>query len=165
MAGREFTAPIECSDGRWTINLARDERELIVQLLTQFGELLVDDETPPGVLTRLFPPAFTDDEAKNAEYQRLMRDELVTSRLASLEQATSTLRPDGPDDLGEDEVVAFMRSLNSLRLVLGTTLGITDDDTAERADSSDSPEHQLYGYLGWLLEWTVRSLSPDIDTW
>jgi hypothetical protein len=52
-----------------------------------------------------------------------------------------------------------MQSLNAVRLVLGTMLDITDDETAEQADMDDSHEFQLYGYLGWLLEWTVQSLS------
>ena len=40
-------------------------------------------------------------------------------------------------------------------------LGITDDETADDADGGSTPEHQLYDFLSWLLEWTVRSLSPD----
>jgi hypothetical protein len=61
--------------------------------------------------------------------------------------------------LSEGETMAFMQSVNAVRLVLGTLLGITDEDSAEDADDGDSPEHGLYGYLGWLLEWTVRALS------
>jgi hypothetical protein len=38
-------------------------------------------------------------------------------------------------------------------------LNITDDESAEEADVNDSPEHSLYGYLGWVLEWTVTALS------
>ena len=37
---------------------------------------------------------------------------------------------------------------------------ITDDDSADAADGADSPEHHLYDFLSWLLDWTVRSLSP-----
>ena len=129
----------------------------------QFGEILADDDTPPELLSRLFPPAFTTDEEKNAEYQRLMRDELITSRLASVDDAVSTFGPDGPTELDEAQVLAFMRSLNLLRLILGTKLDITDDESAELADVDESPEHQLYNYLGWLLEWTVRSLMPEPD--
>ena len=68
--------------------------------------------------------------------------------------------PDGPETLTENETMAFMQSVNALRLVLGTMLDITDDDAAEVADEADTAEHHLYGYLGWILEWTVRSLTP-----
>ena len=40
-------------------------------------------------------------------------------------------------------------------------LGITDDESADAADGRNTPEHQLYDFLSWILEWTVRSLSPD----
>ena len=53
-----------------------------------------------------------------------------------------------------------MQSLNAVRLVLGTMLGISDDDSADDADDNESPEHQLYTFLSWLLEWTVQALTP-----
>ena len=56
---------------------------------------------------------------------------------------------------------ALMQSINTIRLVLGTMLGITDDESADAADTADTPEHHLYDFLSWLLEWTVRSLSAD----
>ena len=54
-----------------------------------------------------------------------------------------------------------MQSINAIRLVLGSLLGIDDDESADDADDETSPEHQLYDFLSWLLEWTVRALSPD----
>ena len=59
----------------------------------------------------------------------------------------------------EERTVAFMQSINAIRLVLGTLLGITDDDSADEADDAATPEHQLYDFLSWLLEWTVHALS------
>ena len=88
------------------------------------------------------------------------------SRVVSVELVTAMLTAD-PDtgrlaDLSEPDTMAFMQSLNAVRLVLGTMLDITDDDSAEQADMDDSHEFQLYGYLGWLLEWTVQSLSETV---
>ena len=39
--------------------------------------------------------------------------------------------------------------------------GITDDLDSDLADEAvaDSPDHQLYAWTGWLLEWTVAALS------
>ena len=54
-----------------------------------------------------------------------------------------------------------MQSINAIRLVLGSLLGIDDDEAADDAEHDESPEHQLYDFLSWLLEWTVRALSPD----
>jgi hypothetical protein len=154
---RDFVPPVEAVDGGWRINLDGEERALIVRLMDELEALL----TGPGdnaLLQRLFPTAYPDDEEKEAEYQRLMREELVASRLASVEAVRTSLG--GDDLLDEGETLAFMQSVNAVRLVLGTMLGITDDDSADAAEGADSPEHHLYDFLSWILEWTVRSLSP-----
>ena len=95
------------------------------------------------------------------EYQRLMREELVESRLAAIDSVTETLGPDGPALLSEGEIFAFLQSINAIRLVLGSMLGITDEESADEADERDTSEHHLYDFLSWILEWTVRSLSPN----
>jgi len=150
---------------KFRLNFEPEERDLLIRLLGEMKDLLtaeVNEVTAP-LLHRLFPPAFRDDPEKEAEYQRLMREELVTSRVVSVDLVTAmlTVNPNTGRlaDLSKPDTVAFMQSLNAVRLVLGTMLDITDDDAAEQADMDDSHEFQLYGYLGWLLEWTVQSLS------
>ena len=172
---RAFVPPIQrvdddADDGdgaRFRFHLDEEELALVVRLLGELKELLtseVDERTAP-LLHRLFPPAFHDDPDKEAEYQRLMREELVTSRVAAVDEITALLTGDGAASvvagatLSEGETMAFMRSLNAIRLILGTMLDITDEESAEVADMNDSPEHSLYAYLGWLLEWTVRALG------
>lgn len=163
MADRAFVPPLRPVGGGVEITIERDERDLLIRLLRELSALLIsDEEEHQPLLQRLFPPAYPDDEEKEAEYQRLMREELVASRLDSIESVIAVLGPDGPDVLEEDEVVAFAQSINAVRLVLGTMLGITDDgddDTDDGDEAQTSSEHQLYTFLSWLLEWTVQSLS------
>ena len=145
----------------WKLNIDEDERALVLRL---FGELrsLLTAEEPSPLLERLFPPAFLDDEEKEAEYQRLMREELIDSRLAQIDRMVEILADPDEDGMGLDQVTALMQSINAVRIVLGTMLGITDDDYDDLDDldpDDASPEQQLYGYLSWLLDWTVRSLS------
>ena len=157
---RRFVAPVEAVRGGWRINLDDEERNLLLRLM---GELqaLITGPADNELLRRLFPVAYPEDEDKEAEYQRLMREELVASRLAAIESVTRTVEPANAKDLlDEGETIAFMQSINAIRLVLGSMLGITDDESADAADDADSPEHHLYDFLSWLLEWTVRSLSP-----
>ena len=94
-----------------------------------------------------------------------MREELVASRVAAIESVSALLLADGAathDTVwDEGQTIAFMQSINAIRLVLGSLLGIHDDESADEADDDTSPEHQLYDFLSWLLEWTVRALSPD----
>ena len=159
---RDFTAPVRSVDGGFEITLDREERDLLARLLDELSALLTSDaEEHRSLLSKLFPPAYPDDEEKEAEYQRLMREELVASRLAAIGVMLEALRADDGDLLDEPSTIAFMQSLNAVRLVLGTMLGITDDDSAEVADDGTSSEHQLYTFLSWLLEWTVQALSPE----
>ena len=158
---RKFLAPVEAVDGGWRINLDTEERSLLLRLMGELQALLTGPDDNE-LLRRLFPVAYPDDEEKEEEYQRLMREELVASRLAAIESVTRTVEPANARTLlDEGETVAFMQSINAIRLVLGSMLGITDDESADAADKTDSPEHHLYDFLSWLLEWTVRSLSPN----
>ena len=157
---RKFVAPVEAVRGGWRITLDDEERNLLLRLMDELRALLTGPDDNE-LLRRLFPVAYPDDEEKEAEYQRLMREELVASRLAALDSVARTIDPANASDLlDEGETIAFMQSINAIRLVLGSMLGITDDESADDADSTDSPEHHLYDFLSWLLEWTVRSLSP-----
>jgi hypothetical protein len=156
---RKFVAPVEAVDGGWRIGLDAEERELLVRLMGELRALLTGPDDNE-LIRRLFPAAYLDDEEKEAEYQRLMREELVTSRLSAIESVTAVLQADPNELLDEGQTVAFMQSINAVRMVLGAMLGISDDDSADEAEAADSPEHHLYDFLSWLLEWTVRSLSP-----
>ncbi len=157
---RRFVPPVQATKGGWRINLDVEERNLLMRLMGELEALLSGDQDH-DLLARLYPVAYPDDEEKEAEYQRLMREELVASRLEAIEAVRAALDPERAELLSEAETVALMQSINSGRLVLGTMLGITDDTTADEADAADTPEHHLYDFLSWLLEWTVRSLSPD----
>jgi hypothetical protein len=157
---RKFVAPVEAVKGGWRINLDDEERNLLLRLMGELRALITGPDDNE-LLRRLFPVAYPDDDEKEAEYQRLMREELVASRLAAIESVSRTIEPANAKVLlDEGETIAFMQSINAIRLVLGSMLGITDDESADAADEADTPEHHLYDFLSWLLEWTVRSLSP-----
>ena len=54
--------------------------------------------------------------------------------------------------------------LESLRLVLGTRLDVTEAMLAHDLDPADPrlPELELYGYLSWLQEQAVEALSAGL---
>jgi hypothetical protein len=125
--------------------------------MAELESLLQQDDHP--YLARIFPVAYPDDDEAEAEYQRLMREELVASRTANIGLVRQLLdRPRG-ESMTEGETLGWMQSLNAIRLVLGTMLGIDSDEAAEQVDLSEGSGQQLYGYLSYLLEWTVQSLS------
>lgn len=160
---------IRLKNGNFRIELTDDHRQLLTQLIEQLRESLTTD-TDDANLRRLFPTAYHNDARKDAEYQRLMRDELLESRLAAIDTAINVLAHD--DEVDAEKVDAFARSINSLRLVLGTTLDIAESDYSTPSDKPDSDDangndeylihRELYDYLGWLLEWTVSVQSNGL---
>ena len=160
------TGPVvRTKHGTYKLNLADDHREVLTHLVTQLRDSLLTT-TDAAALRRLFPTAYHDDPKKDAEYQRLMRDELLASRLSSIEIALAVISR--RDELNESEIDAFARSINSLRLVLGTALDIAESDYENLSDSKNQPDNseliqrELYDYLGWLLEWTVGAQSESL---
>jgi Domain of unknown function (DUF2017) len=120
------------------------------------------------VLGRLFPRAYleADDAERDAEYQRLVRDDLLEAKLANLDVVTSTLDRGTVSlrrwtvELTEDEAGSWLGALNDLRLALGVRLGITEDFDGD-IDPSDprAPALHVLSYLGWLEENLVDALS------
>jgi len=158
--------------GNYKLALPKGHCEVLTHLITELRDSLLNT-TDDASLRRLFPTAYHNDAIKDAEYQRLMRDELLASRLASIETALDVIG--ASNELSESEIDAFARSINSLRLVIGTTLDIAESDHGDLSIESrqlNSPETEageekiiqsdLYDYLGWLLEWTVSAQSEGL---
>jgi hypothetical protein len=148
--------------GTFRLNIEDGERQLISRLMEELREVMVrSDPDGPG-LRRLFPTAYHDDPEADAEYQRLMREELVASRLAGIETVTAAL---AAPEMTPDELYATMQGVNSLRLVLGTMLDVGEDHDPSSVGHEDpnAAEAHLYDYLSWLLDHIVGALSGDVD--
>jgi hypothetical protein len=109
----------------------------------------------------LFPAAHPDDIFRNLEFERTHAGSLLAGRLEALDIVERTAQA---EVLTEDELLAWLRSLNALRLVLGTRLDVTEDTTeADFAGSDEAPgAFDLYGYLTWLEAAAVEALSTDL---
>lgn len=159
MRKRKKAGPVESlGEGEFRINLTDDERETMLRFVDQLEDVLSAEHSDPR-LRRLFPTAYHENPDLDAEYQGYMRDELSQSRAASIATVRTVLGSNDP--ITESQLYAFMMVLNSLRLVLGTLLGVSEDEDTDDIDEDDPTfgQAQLYGYLGWLLEWTVDTLS------
>ena len=158
MFGRE-PRRIERRQGRYLLRLERQERELIRQLLGELRDLLALGADDPRV-RRLYPSAYADDAELEDEYVQLTRDELQRGRLASIDEVEASVEAEmlTPEQLG-----AWMQAVNSLRLILGTMLDITDDDQELGFDPNDPNARTmaLYGYLGGLLDEIVDAQLAD----
>ena len=115
-------------------------------------------------MRRLFPVVHPDDAEREAEYQRLMREELVSSRLGAVDVVESVLGGSGRRvTLDDAQMQAFVQSVNAVRLVLGTLLDVTEDEDESRPDLVSSPEYQLYAYLSWLLDSAIQAMSATSE--
>ena len=115
-------------------------------------------ESDDGDVARLFPAAFRDDPAASAEYDRLVRDDLVAGRVSALDTVEQTL---AADRLDQEQTEAWCGALNDLRLVLGERLGVTEDVALERLARLD-PQYALYAWLTWLHGSAVEALASRL---
>jgi hypothetical protein len=145
--------------GRYVVELGSNERLLVANLVDQLREQLLASTDQP-TLRRLFPPAYANDPERDAGYQVLTRDELLEGRLAAIDVVERTL--DGDNELDQSELTAWMTTLNSLRLALGTRLDVDEELPQLDPDDPLAPEYALYDFLGWLLAHVVEALSPDV---
>ncbi|MEX2275701.1 MAG: DUF2017 family protein [Actinomycetota bacterium] len=141
-------------DGRYKVMLGAAEREVLATLPDQLRGVLAD----PGdkALARLFPAAITDDPVGDAEFTMRTQGDLTDGRLAGIETFERTMTA---DKLTEDELLAWLRTLNDLRLVLGVRLDITEDTNfSVGAEDPRLPGYELYRFLTWLVDSAVEAL-------
>jgi hypothetical protein len=153
--------------GRIRVRLGLDEVAVLRGLPGQLRAVLTEAADDP-VNRRLFPPAYLEpeDAERDAEFRRLMHDELVQGKLANLEVVTGTLARGSSTlrrwtvDLTAEEAAAWLGVLNDLRLALGVRLDVTEDFDGQVDDADPrAPGMHLLSYLGWLEEHLLEALS------
>lgn len=145
--------------GRFALRISGAERDVLRSLPPQLRRLMTDQDAGANPdLRRLFPTAYPDDPEKAAEYDAMVRDDLVAERLAAIDVMERTI---DSDRLSEEELLAWLSSINDLRLVLGTRLDV-QEDLSELDVPPDDPRAEslaLYAYLSILEEDAVAALS------
>ncbi len=146
------------ASGEYALRLSEAERDLLRPLPSQLRELLGSNDP---ALRRLSPPAYPDDQAKEAEYRDLVGDDLEIHRRNALEVMEATI---DSRRLDEDQMTAWLAALNDLRLVLGTRLDVTEELYEEGIPQRDprAPAFSIYLYLGWLEEQIVEALASTL---
>jgi len=170
-------------DGKQVIlDLEAQELELLMQLYGQLHELLAQDEMevdadpliqlmnmdgPTAVpqdeaLARLFPNAYLNDEEAASDFRRFTEPDLRRKKLSCVRDVLSQLQViDAAHALDSDQTQSWLLSLNDLRLVLGTRIGVgehdDDDDVEVEGEDDESaidldrdPGFFLYDYLTYL---------------
>ena len=157
------------------LDLEPQEIDLLTQLYGQLHDLLANDEmevdsdpfiqlmnmdgptsisTDPA-LARLFPDAYVDNIEAASDFRRFTEPDLRRKKLASIRQVLEHLQTcDDLITLNSQEAQSWLLSLNDLRLVLGTRIGVGEQDEEEEEYSDRElvrdPGFFLYDYLTYL---------------
>jgi len=151
----------------------RSTDPLAIELgLADLGLPELDPERPaPGppkdpALARLFPDAYREDPAASAEFRRYTSGDLLAEKRGRAETVLACLGriPNGGKlTLAAEEAGAWLTAMNDLRLVLGTQLGIVEDDQQlPRNEDPDDPRTYLisvYYYLTYLQESLIGAMA------
>ena len=150
--------------GGFDLRIPPEERDLLRSLGPQMREVLTQQAalTQQGdpAVDRLFPVAYPDDQDRQTEYRLLVHDELLSSHLAALTVLEETA---GAERLDEDQLSAWMRAVNEVRLVLGTRLDVTQEGDERPTDESDprAATFAVYDYLTYLQGEIIDVLSES----
>lgn len=149
--------------GGFEVRLPAEERALLASLPGQLERLLdsLDGPAakPPEVLRRLFPVAYARDEAAEAAYTGLVRNELLEHRREALAVLAQTA---DATHLTDDEAEAWIAALNDLRLVVGTSLDVSEEPPEVSEDDPGYADWVCYSYLSLLQGELVDALSGTL---
>jgi hypothetical protein len=148
------------SDGGFALDIPAEQRDVLRALPAQLRELLAEGNADDDALRRLFPSADPDDPDHAAEFDHLVRDDLLAQRAAAIDAMERTI---DADRVTEDDLVGWLGAVNDLRLVLGTRLNVTEETTSEDFGDADprASAYALYAYLSYLEEQIVQALSDE----
>lgn len=150
-------------DGKFKVNLSAEAKQGILSLAEELDEIQSTDRPETR---RLFPTAYPDDAERDAGYQVFAKDQLIEKRRAAVEVIRRTA---DTELLTDEELSAWMGVLNDLRLVLGTTLDVSEDEDDIDFEDPSADARLLYHYLGQLVHGMVEALitalpEPEEDS-
>lgn len=163
------------------IELSRDEAVVLRSMADLLLELVEPPETKDGlsalvgigenadppedpVLARLFPDAYTEpgDTEAASDFRRYTEDSLREGKRAGAESIlAATPESGGRVELGEEQALTWLKSLNDVRIALGTRLGVDEEtlhvDHGDGEDPDTAALH-IYDWLTGLQESLVQAM-------
>ena len=144
---------------RFVINLRGDLRDVIAAVCDDVLAALEEDDATlhDPSLRRVFPVAHVSDESVNDAYRDLVHSDLLRTRREALERVSATARD---SELDRATLETWMIGLNTIRLVLGTRLDVSEEGSPRlKSDDPELPAWALYEFLGALVEMVVDALA------
>jgi hypothetical protein len=141
---------------RLTFNEA--EAETLASVAEQLADLLggVEDRIGDPALERLLPDGYRDNSVDAEEFRHYTQTDLVDEKVAAARTIVDALsaRTDRSKGtvrvvLGPTDAIAWLRSINDIRLALAARLGIVDENFRPDGDD-ESYNFAIYVWLGQL---------------
>lgn len=152
-------ALVRAGDG-FDVTLLDEERALLASIPAQLEAslaALADASAPvPDDLRRLFPIAYATDRAAEAAYEQRARAEIAEHHRHALNVLIATATA---THISESEAEMWLASLNDLRLVFGTALGVSEDSFEPDDDDPNSSEWSCYRYLTYLQSEVIDAIA------
>jgi uncharacterized protein DUF2017 len=158
-------------DGGWAVWFASSEISDLEKLPGQLRGVLANPDFSSKVIARLFPQAYRDDPEREAEFQRLLRDDLLQRKLEGVAAFERTLANRKETrkllgfslvqvDLTGEELTLWMGFFHDMRLLIGTRLDITDESWQQEIDPRDprAGEFNLLHKLAYIEETVIQAL-------
>ncbi|WP_309132804.1 DUF2017 family protein [Brevibacterium sp.] len=121
-------------------------------------------------LLRLFPDVDPLDAERSEEFRRLTEFDLQQAKAHNVRIILNGLSQGPRISLTEDEILAWTKGLNDLRLVLAVRLGIDTEEAQEekyaRRDELDESEDltlTLYDFLTWVQDRLTMTLLDGLQ--
>ena len=144
------------ANGGFLFTLSAGDQEMLRTLAQETQTSISNDDDS---VRRLFPPAYGgDDDDRNAGWDALAGSELRDRQSEALDELVTLI---GQGRCTADQLHLVMRTLNAVRLRLGTQLGIETDDHAFSLRDHLRPDTIRYERLGRLLSEVIDALSAD----
>lgn len=155
-------------DGSLLLSLPHAEGLVLCSLPQRIEALLSQEGFNRRVVERLFPIAY-EDSSKEAEYRKLLGDDLRRSKRESMETFKRTLGDLEISQAGVEVSIApeaveqWMGFLNDMRLYLGIELDITGNDWSVAPDTDEPLEEDmaLLHLLTWLQQCILDAIGYD----
>lgn len=152
----------ERSDGRFDIVLPQQVRDVLEDTIDQIDGLLDDPDL--AMLRRLQPNPYPDDSEQAAAWRLLAGEQL---RDVQRDSFATLRRIHASGIVGVDELWTWIRALNTMRLVLGTAIGIEEDGVEVPEPSPEDPIRpmwELYHLSTFVQYEIVAELSGTVES-
>ncbi len=148
--------------GAIVLTLLPAEVQVLQRVFSDLGRTLSGESGVDAVTKRLFPRAYLDPTAEEAEaqWQGLVHDELVEARLGALTDVMQSLdravELPGRDAVREtvleaEQTERWLTVLNDARLALGTALDVTPEWDFDELDRT-GPDYERHAVYAWMTE-------------